>query len=71
MKITEVRLVKARTVNVGNYESVRIEFGIEATVNQEAGSPEAEARIKEVIDFVDRRLAAMCPPSSVTMSFFR
>lgn len=44
MKITEIRVTRGATINVGNYESRKIEYGLSAEIEDEGGEPLASVQ---------------------------
>jgi hypothetical protein len=62
--ITTISITKARTINVGNFESVRIEFGATAELDRNEMHSNAVA---ELDAYVTHELEARCPVSAVTV----
>ncbi len=53
MKLTEIRIGAAKTINLGNYESIRVEAGLTITL-QDGDDPdkivlEAQERLKAML----------------------
>lgn len=49
VKVTKATWTESRTLNVGNYNSVRVEFGIEADVGPEDDVDEVQTRMKRLV----------------------
>lgn len=64
MHITTISITKARTINVGNFESVRIEFGATAELDRNEMHSNA---VGELDAYVTHELEARCPASAVTV----
>ena len=63
MRITTITVTKSRTVNLGNFESAKVEFS--ATCELDYGE-NYDGTVSELNHLVDAELAARCPtPSSV------
>lgn len=49
MKITQVTYQRGRTINVGNYESVKLEIGLTADVDSEDTVPEVLGELRRTV----------------------
>lgn len=61
--INEVRLTLSRTINLGNYESTRIEAGVTINRSEDTDTPEdmEELAIQEVRLFLESALKEFVP----------
>lgn len=49
MKIRRVTYQESRTINVGNYNSIRVEFGLEAELDDGENLPKVQTQIKSIV----------------------
>lgn len=59
VKVKEVRLTKSLTLNLGNFESARIECGLTADINTNRGAPSNQDVQDALMDLgmqIDQRL---------------
>lgn len=49
MKVTKLQYSEGRTINVGNYNSARVEFGVEVELDPKDDVEESERKLKEMV----------------------
>lgn len=49
VKVKEVRLTKSLTLNLGNFESARIECGLTADINTKTGSAPSDQDVQDAL----------------------
>lgn len=50
MKVTKVTYIRGMTINLGDYESLRIDIGAEADVDVDEDFEEARGSLKKMVD---------------------
>ena len=64
MRVTTITITKSRTVNIGNFESVKVEFGASAELDYGDGYTDC---VRQLEDLVTQELQSRCPPSAATI----
>lgn len=59
MKITTIKVSRGATINMGNYESARVDVGAEATVNVEDGDDVSVEGLRANYNRIDAQVREM------------